>query len=46
MKGVAAQGLIAGRVPGTSPSDREGFNNYTRPEGKVRLAAYPDELHL
>jgi hypothetical protein len=25
---------VAGRVPGTRPSDTEGFNSYTRPEGK------------
>lgn len=30
----AIQGLVAGRIPGTTSSDIEGFNSYTRPSGK------------
>mmetsp|Transcript_4594 Transcript_4594/g.8682 ORF Transcript_4594/g.8682 Transcript_4594/m.8682 type:complete len:271 (-) Transcript_4594:213-1025(-) len=31
---LAVQGLTAGRVPGILPSALEGFNDYTRPDGK------------
>lgn len=30
----AVQGLTAGRIPGLTPVDSEGFRTYTRPEGK------------
>lgn len=30
----AVQGYTAGRIPGMSPSDQEGFQRYTRPDGK------------
>lgn len=31
---VLVQGLIAGRIPGVTGPDSEGYMTYTRPEGK------------